>query len=167
MTTADIILLVCFIPAVWQGLSKGLINQVVGIAALILAVWVANKFCLPLSDILSRQVEQAQPQVSRIISFTVIFIVTVLAAGLAGKLLTKVIKFASLGWINRLLGLLFAIIKTALVLGLLVCLFDSLNVKWGLVKSDTLSASVVYDYLKDFGTRFFPFLKSFVIQANA
>lgn len=167
MTTTDIILLALFIPAVWQGLSKGLINQVIGIASLFLAAWLANKFSIPAADALAGQFTKAQPQVLKIGAFVVIFLVTILAAGLLGKLITKIIKFATLGWINRLLGLLFGIIKTALILGLLICLFDSLNSKWGMIKQETLSGSVVYDYLKDFGMKFFPFLKSLVTKGNA
>lgn len=167
MTTPDIILLVCFIPAIWQGLSKGLINQIIGLAALFLAAWLANKFSLPASEALGGLFPEARTQVMRIIAFAGIFIIVMLVAGLLGKLVTKIIGFATLGWLNRLLGLLFSLIKTALILGLVICLFDSLNGKWNLIKPETLSESSVYDYLKDFGMKFFPFLKSLVTKGNA
>lgn len=167
MTTLDIILLICFIPAVWQGLAKGLVNQIIGIAALFLAAWLANKFSAPVTETLTRQFAEAQPQVLKIIAFALIFLVTLLAAGLIGKLITKILKFATLGWLNRVLGLLFGVIKTTLILGLLICLFDSLNGKLELVKPGTLSDSSVYIYLKDFGAKFFPFLKTLVTKGNA
>ena len=38
MTILDIVLLACFIPAIVQGLTKGFIQQVISIAAIIIGV---------------------------------------------------------------------------------------------------------------------------------
>ena len=64
-----------------------------------------------------------------------------------------------LGWLNRLLGLVFALLKAALVLGLIVTLFDSLNGIFKIVDQETLDASFMYPGLKNFADMVFPYLK--------
>ena len=167
MTTLDVILLLCFVPAVWEGVSKGLIKQLVGIAGLFIGVWLARKFCLPAGEWLAPHLDKVNPQVINIICFTAIFFIALLLCGLLGRLLTGLVKFASLGWFNRLLGVVFGIFKTALLLALLVCLFEELNDKFNIAGRDFLDESAVYGYLKDFGDRFFPYIKALITKGNA
>lgn len=103
----------------------------------------------------------------KVISFALIFFAALVVFGLLGNLLTKIMKFASLSWLNRLLGMVFGIFKAALILAVLVWLFDNLNAKWNLVKPETLNDSIIFTYLKDFGAKFFPFLKNLISQINA
>ena len=91
-----------------------------------------------------------------------ILLVVSLVVLLLAKLITKVIEMALLGWLNKALGFISAILVTAVVLGVLIILFDTVNVQFGLVKSDILETSVVYNLLKDFGYFIFPFLKQLV-----
>ena len=167
MTSTDIILLLCFLPAIWTGLSKGLVKQLVSIAAVFAGAWIANKFSLPVSEFFSGLLSDAQPKFVNAISFALVFFASLVVFGLLGNLLTKILKFASLGWFNRVLGMIFGIFKTALILAILVWVFGELNSKWELVKEETLNSSVVFTYLKDFGARFFPFLKNMITHINA
>lgn len=167
MTTTDIILLICFLPAIISGLSKGLVKQLVSIAAIFAGAFIASKFSLPVGEFISGLLKDARPQVVKVISFALIFFAALVVFGLLGNLLTKIMKFASLSWLNRLLGMVFGIFKAALILAVLVWLFDDLNAKWNLVKPETLNDSIIFTYLKDFGAKFFPFLKNLISQINA
>ena len=167
MTTTDIILLICFIPAIWTGLSKGLVKQLVAIASVFAGAWLSNKFYLPVSDFISGHLTDAQTKIVDIISFALVFLASLIVFGLLGNLITKILKSASLGFANRLLGMIFGIFKTALILAIAVWLFDELNSKWDLVKEENLNGSVVFSYLKEFGERFFPFLKNLLSHINA
>ena len=44
MNTLDIVLLVLFVPALIRGLSKGFLEQAVGMIAIVVSVWAAFKF---------------------------------------------------------------------------------------------------------------------------
>ena len=44
MTTLDIILLVCFIPGIIRGISKGFLEQALALAGIVLSVWAAFHF---------------------------------------------------------------------------------------------------------------------------
>ena len=162
MTVTDIILLVCFLPAVFQGLSKGLVGQVFSLLAIIAGGYLAIHFAPDAAEWASGIWKDADPTALRLASFAVLLTAGILVTGLVGKLLTKLVKFATLGWINRLLGLVFSIFKTALLLGLAIYFFDSLNLKWGLVDQNTLNSAPVYVYLRDFSFKIFPSLKGLI-----
>ena len=83
---------------------------------------------------------------------------------LIAKLLTKVIELAMLGWVDKLLGLVLALAVNALVIGVFIVLFDTVNLKFNLVKPETLDGSIVYTTLRDLSYLVFPFLKSFFFK---
>ena len=83
---------------------------------------------------------------------------------LVGHLITKLIKVATLGWLNRLLGGLFAIFTTALLLGLLISVFEGLNANWNIVAPEKFEDLKVYPILRDFAAGLVPQLKVFIDQ---
>lgn len=164
MAILDIVLLLCFIPAVIRGLSKGLINELISLVSIILGAWLAFKFSGVVSTWLSQYL-QLEQKVVNVIAFAVIVILVIILLHLIGQLLTKVVKITTLGWLNRLLGMIFGILKVALILGLIIMVFGGINEKWNLVKPGVLDDTVVYNFLKDFAEKVFPYLKSFVTGA--
>ena len=162
MNILDIILLVCFIPAIISGLRKGFIAQVVAIISIVLGVWLSVKFATLAGSWISQWIE-ASPQVINIISFAVIFIAVAIVLYTLGKLIEATIKIIMLGWLNKLLGLVFALFKYALVIGLLVILFDSINDKFSLVSRSYLDSSFMYSGLKSISYSVFPYLKSLFV----
>lgn len=161
MGILDIVLLLCFIPAIIRGLSKGLISEVISLVSIILGAWLAFKFSGLLSTWLADYL-QLEPKTLHILAFAIIVILTVLLLYWLGQLLTKVVKIATLGWINRLLGMVIGILKVALILGLIIVTFEGINDKWNLVKPEVLDETVVYNALKDFAHTVFPYLKTLV-----
>ena len=99
-----------------------------------------------------------------VISFALILIVISVAVVLVAKLLTKVAELAMLGWLDKTLGLVFALAVNALVIGVVIILFDTVNTMFELVKPEVLDASVVYTSLRDLSYLVFPYLKSFFFK---
>lgn len=159
MNILDIVLLACLIPAVIQGLRKGFIAQVVAIISLILGGWLAYRFSSALTGWLGQWIE-APAAAMNVISFIIIFAIVVTLLFLLGKILEASIKIILLGWLNRLLGLIFALFKYVLVLGLLTVLFDSINGKFNIVQESYLSSSVMYSGFRSIAYSIFPYLKS-------
>lgn len=158
MHPLDIILVICFLPAIYTGVKKGLISQLFAIAALILSIWASFKFSTPVCDWLAGFIK-AEGTLLKVIAFAVIFIAIFLAATLLCKLLEKVLKLVMLGWLNKLLGIVFALLKYAIILGLLIVLFNTLNVKFHLVKEEWFEGAKVYEALKNAAYVVFPYLK--------
>lgn len=161
MAILDIILLLCFIPAIVSGISKGFVKQVIDLAAILIAAWAAFHFSQPLGAWIGEHVT-LDATVLNVISFVLIAIVAALLLNLISSLLTKALKALSLGFFNRLLGLVFAILKVGLVLGLLILLFETLNSSLHLVKPEATENAVVYNALRNAANKIFPILKTFV-----
>ena len=161
METLDIILLVCFVPAIITGISKGLVEQLVSLVSLVVGVWAAFHFSSALAEWLNGYL-QVEPKIINICAFALTVVLTVLILNLLGKLISKTLSMASLGWANRLLGLVFALLKAALVIGLLIFIFDPINAKFNLVNQEVLDASVIYSALHDLSMKVFPFLKELI-----
>ena len=161
MAILDIVILLCFVPAIVAGISKGFVKQVIDFVAILLAAWAAFRFSAPLADWLGTYVT-LDATVLKVICFVLIAIVVALVLNLIGALITKALKALSLGFFNRLLGLVFGILKVGLIIGLVILLFETLNSSLHLVKPEATENAVVYNALKDIANAIFPVLKSFV-----
>lgn len=158
MNVLDIILLICFIPAVIQGIRNGFIAQVISIAALILGVWASARFTPEVSTWLAQYITVSD-QVMKVISFTAILLMSFLVLALIGKFLEATFKLVMLGWLNSLLGAVFSLIKAGLVIGLVIMAFCSLNNTFDFVSEEVLNESVLFPPLKKMAYTVFPYLK--------
>ena len=161
MAILDIILLLCFIPAIVTGISKGFVKQIVDFVAILAAAWAAFRFSKMLGEWLGQYLT-LDVSVLNVVSFVLVAVVVAVLLHLVGSLLTKTLQTLSLGFLNRLAGMLFGILKVALILGLLILLFETLNSSLGIVKPEATANAVVYNALKNAANTIFPILKSFV-----
>ena len=163
MSTPDIIILICFLPAIISGITKGFIQQVVALVSLLLGAWLAFRFSNVVSVWLEPYFEVSET-VMHVISFAVIMVATVLVLFVLGKILTGLSKLVMLGWLDRLLGLVFAILLAGLLIGIGIILFDTVNVKFGLVDEAVLDKSVLYSPIRDIAYTVFPYLKELLLK---
>ena len=159
MNILDIILLICFVPAIFQGLRKGFIAQAVSIISIIAGIWASARFANVVTAWIGQYIN-ASEQVMKLVAFAVILIVVFLVLGALGKMLEGVFKLVMLGWLNKLLGLLFALLKTALIVGLVIIAFSSINDTFHIVKESALNESMLYPPLKKIAFEVFPYLKN-------
>lgn len=155
MATLDIILLILFVPGIVRGLMKGIIEQVAAIVTIIASGKLAYDFSGTLSVMLQDKI-QLSPQLLYVIAFLMITIVCSLVIIIISKIATKIIDSLSLGWINRVLGMVFSIVTTALVAGLLFTLFTDLNTRFLGLGTEFMDQSVIYPWIKDFCDLVFP-----------
>ncbi len=158
MSILDIILLICFIPALVQGVRKGFIAQAISIASIIIGIWASSRFAEVVSEWLGKYITVSD-QVMKVVAFALIFIAVFLVLAAVGKLLEGMFKMVTLGWLNRLAGLVFALLKTSLILGILIMVFTSLNDTFDLVSEVTLNESVLYPPFKEAAFKIFPYIK--------
>lgn len=163
MNVIDIIILVCCVPAVFHGFSKGFVSQAISLVSLVLGVWLSFRFSSPFGDWLKTYAD-LPATVLHVIAFALILIIVMLVLKLIGKLIEKAVKFVMLGWLNKLLGVVFALIKALLIIGLVIVVFDSLYSLIPFVPSDTLDESVLYHPIKDLANTVFPFLKELIFK---
>lgn len=164
MSTLDIIILICFVPAIVTGIQRGFIAQVVSLASVIAGIWLAFHFSEMACEWLRQYFPNVSETVLNIAGFVLILVVVALLLHLVGKLIMGLFKAVDLGWLNWILGLVFALLKGALVIGLALILFDTLNLKFSLVKPETLDQSVLYAPIRDAAYKVFPYLKALLFK---
>lgn len=158
MNILDIILLICFIPAAIQGFQKGFISQVIAIISIIAGVWLSVQFASEVTVWLAQYI-QGSEQVLKVVSFALIFIAVIAGLALLGRLVEGTVKLIMLGWLNRLLGVVFSLVKASLIVGLIIMAFCSLNNTFQFVSEDVLNQSVLFPPLKNMAYTIFPYLK--------
>lgn len=163
MNIVDVIILCCCVPAIFHGFSKGFVSQAFSLVALVLGVWLSFKFSGVLGDWLTSFVD-ISGAILHIIAFALILIIVSLVMWLLGELVEGVLKVVMLGWLNKSLGVVFALLKAFLIIGLVVFLFDSLNSTFNIVKAETLDNSLLYHPVKDLADLVFPYLKELIFK---
>lgn len=155
MTIIDIVIGALLLFGLVRGLFKGLFVEVASLLALVLGVYGAIHFSNFAADFLQSRTEWNEKTIN-IVAFAITFVVIVLAIGLAGKALTKLADFASLGIINKLLGAVFGALKIGLILSVLLIVFDKMNKTLPFVDDKDLEESVLYEPVKSLAPILFP-----------
>ena len=158
MNILDIILLLCLVPAVIQGLRKGFISQAVAIISIVLGGWIAYNFASAVAGWLKQWIDSAGP-VLEIIAFILIFAIVICVLMLVGKLLEATVKIILLGWLNKVLGLIFALFKYIMIIGLVIVFFYMLNSNLNIVSEKFLDNSILYTGIKRTAYSIFPYFK--------
>lgn len=161
MSLPDLIILIIIAGSAIWGIFKGFVSQIVSLAALILGVWCAFKF----SGYLSAQAKEllsisAAQSTLHIIMFIVILILVLIAGHFLGKALEGIIKLSMLDWLNRLLGFVFAGVKSIIILSLIAYVITYLNNIWDIIPQETLAGSKGYQFLTGFSAKVFPYLQN-------
>jgi len=157
-TVLDYCILALFIPPIISGIIKGFVSQAVSLIAIIVGIWAAYSF----SDIFSPYLKncfRSDSSLINLLSFAIIFIVILIIGYFAGKLASKFIKLIMLGWLDKLLGALFAIIKCAVIISVLIYILNSLNTHLNFIPQSTLSQSKVYTFVGKIAPKIYPYFE--------
>src|SRR5690606_5199861 len=90
--------------------------------------------------------------------FAITFIIIVLVITLAGKALTKLADFAMLGILNKILGALFGLMKTAFILSILLVIIEKISPTLLVISEESKEESALYTPLHNFAPSIFPIL---------
>ena len=95
---------------------RGLIIEMASLLAIVLGIYGAIHFSFFTASLLDK-ILPAEKQTLEVVAFGVTLIVLVLGVMLLAKILTKMIKAAELGFLNRLGGALFGLLKSIVIVG--------------------------------------------------
>jgi membrane protein required for colicin V production len=140
-----------------KGFFKGFVIEAASIVALIAGILGALLFASTIGDLLSTYFNFKTIPPTGII-FALIFIVIIISINLLAKLLTKFIKMAALGLINRIFGTLFGGLKFAIMLSALLLLLDQFSFLFQYFDTIILEESILYDPIKNLGEILFEWL---------
>ncbi|WP_163516080.1 CvpA family protein [Gelidibacter japonicus] len=157
MSVLDIILLGVIGLGLVRGFMKGFFVEIASVIALIAGVYGAIHFSNYAETFIDEN-SQWDEKTINIIAFAVTFLIIVLAIALAGKALTKLADFAALGIVNKLLGALFGAIKLALILSVVLNIYDITNRAIPMTDEKSIEDSALYTPVKSLVPMMFPII---------
>lgn len=123
MNVLDIALLAIALVSVVAGIAKGLVREVFALVGVLVGILIGLLVAPAFGGWLQRWIQHDTAAYG--VAFVLIFVLVLVVAGLISHLLTRVIRFANLGFVNRLLGGVFGLLRGGLI-GLVVVLGLSL-----------------------------------------
>lgn len=163
MTTIDIIILIIIGAGAVMGLFKGFIKQLATIVGLIVGLIAAKALYVSLAEKLCPTITDSMT-VAQIISFVLIWLAVPLAFTLVASLFSKAMDAISLGWVNRLLGLVIGALKYVILIGLFINVLEFIDSDNQLISKTNKQESVLYYPMKNFVGMFFPAVKKVTQQ---
>lgn len=158
MCILDIVILVLLIPAVINGLRKGLVDQTIGLAAFIISGYLAYIFADKVGQWIGQYIT-VSPTVLYIIGFAVVVILCVLLFNLLARLMSGLLEKIGLGWLNKTLGVLVGILSTLILVGLALSLITDFDERTLHLGTGWISESTLADWCKAVANWVFPFLR--------
>ncbi|MFP4620001.1 MAG: CvpA family protein [Bacteroidales bacterium] len=165
MNFIDLIVIVLLLWSAYRGFTKGFILQLSTLAALILGILGAIKFSDFTATLLSDHFEISSDFLN-IAAFAITLVVIVIAVHLVARVVEKLIQAIALGFINRILGVLLGIAKTAFILSVILVLINKANDKYHFIPEERINNSYLYQPLSGFAPMIFPYLKFGELQED-
>lgn len=151
MNWLDIVIIVLLAIAVWTGWRQGLVTQILGLAALVLGIFLAWKYGEAIGIWLGVEAETAW-----IAGFAIVFIVVLVAVVLIGRLTRGLFRIVGLGVFDNMLGALFSALKMVLFAGLLMMFDPGARA----VPESVREGSVMFEVVDGVCDTVFPFVKN-------
>lgn len=107
----------------YRGFQRGLVDEVGRLIGLVLAVILANQF----SSLLAGQLGLDSAVARTVAAFVIIFVITLMTMGFLIRAIRTVIELVLLGWLDRMGGILFGVLKSIVVLGVLIYIMENVD----------------------------------------
>jgi membrane protein required for colicin V production len=157
MNYIDIIILVIVAAAMIRGFINGLVKEVASLAALILGIWGAIRFSSFTAGKLYDYFDMSGKYVG-IVSFIVTFAIIAIAIHFIGMLVDKLMEAVALGFLNKLLGILFGLFKSVLILSIIMVVLNAIDARRSFLPKDKIQKSMLYNPISDIAPAMFPII---------
>ena len=155
MNVIDIILAALIGFGIVKGLYRGLLVEVASLLAILMGAYAAARFSNYAGVLIAKHFESSENTVS-ITAFVITFLASFFVISFVGKALTKLASFASLGVLNKILGGLFGGLKAAILVSVVLLVFDTLNTTLPIVSEASIAESVFYKRVQSLAPAILP-----------
>jgi membrane protein required for colicin V production len=155
MNYIDFIIIVLLVLGVARGFTDGFIKEFAALLALILGIWGAIKFSALTAAKLYDYFDMTGRYVG-IIAFIITFIVIVVLVHFVGLIVDKFVDTMALGFLNRLIGIVFGLFKTALILSVIFVILNAIDAKHPFLPKEKIEQSRFYNPIADIAPAIFP-----------
>ena len=157
MNYIDIFLIVPLLWGAFKGFKKGLIIEVVSLAALGLGIWGGVYFSDYAVNLI---IEKVDDKYIPITAFMLTFLAIVLVVYFLGRLLEKIIDIVQLKFINKLAGACFGLLKFGLIISILLFITNRYNQQFNFLPEDFSENSLIYEPLVELPNVLIPAIKN-------
>ncbi|MEA1886593.1 MAG: CvpA family protein [Bacteroidota bacterium] len=158
MNYIDIIILAIMAWALYRGFKNGLFIEIASIAALVLGIWGSIRFSWFTQNKLVEYFDM-QGQYLGLVAFIITFIIIVILIHFLARALDKLMKAVALGFAVRILGVLFAALKTVLILSIIFVVLNTIDQKVKFLPEEKIAESKLYNPIADFAPLLFPIIE--------
>lgn len=147
MNFVDIIIIIPLVYAAWRGFKKGLIIEVFTLLALLVGIYAGIHF----SDWTSARIEDYfdfDANYLPVIAFTITFLAVGAMVFFAGKMLEQMIRVVNLSPINKILGVVFGMLKMVYTLSIIIILLETYDERGDFIPEETKENSLLYAPVK-------------------
>ncbi len=163
MNLVGIVLLIILGFGLIKGFMDGFVKQLASIAGFVLGIIAAYLFAGIITEKLALVVD-APISLLLPLSYFIIFLAVAIACSFLGRFLNSMVNMASLGGLNRLGGAVAGFLKYAVILGLIINLYNSLDDNGKIVSQETRQKATLYYPLQQLGGKMLPYINE--IQGN-
>ena len=157
MNYIDFIIIILLVFGLARGFINGFIKELASLLALILGIWGAIKFSAFTAERLYDYFDMTGQYVG-IIAFLITFVIIVIVIHFIGLLVDKFVEKISLGVLNSLLGLVFGLFKTALILSVILTVLNAIDSKHHFLPKKQIEDSRLYSPIADIAPAIFPLI---------
>lgn len=151
MSTIDIVILIFLLIGAYTGYKRGLLMEVISLAAFFVAI-IAGIKLLDWGIVLLSKYIDGYDGLLPIISFTIIFIAIILSLNMIGKAVKKVLDMTLIGSFDDIAGSVLGIVKWALFISIFLWIFGSFG---GTISESTTENSFLYQPISSFAPGIF------------
>lgn len=137
----DIVLGVLLGFGLYKGLKNGLFVELASLVSFIIGIYIAVKFSYVVGGFIG------DSKSAKVAAFVITLLLVVIGIHLLAKVFSKIASTLFLGWLNKLGGAVFATLKTALLLGIILSLFQKVNINDALISKKTQEESLFFNPL--------------------
>ena len=140
----DIAVLILLGIAAVMGFFKGLITMLTSLVAILLGAWLTMKFSYITGGFLQQHFNFNEQYVT-VASFVITFLIVVVGVHLLGRTVSSLVRAISLGWADKILGVVFSVLRTAFIISAIVSALSSFGPSSSLFSSQMREESVMYN----------------------
>jgi len=148
MQGLDLIIILFTAFLLIKGVWKGFVKEIAGIIAVGLAVVLSFLYHKDAATFLENYLDE---RYTTAVGYVVVFLAVYLVVMLAGNIMDKILKTVFLGGINRVLGGLFGLVKSALWLTIATYAYQSAYEGIGFQHPEWIIESQFYPFFVDLG----------------
>ena len=143
MSYLDIFLIIIIGWGAYNGFLNGLVKELASILGIIFGIYLAKNYYSFLDQKLYLLFESEANYLS-LISAVIIFLLTIMIFKIVASFLTKFLKLIALGLLNKIIGAIFGVLKSLLILCVIIFVFSKINNAVNIIEKDKLQESFIY-----------------------